>query len=279
MPHVTVATENDAPIDIYFEDHGSGQPIVLIHGYPLNGNSWERQERDLLAHGYRVISYDRRGFGRSSQPTIGYDYDTFAADLNALIEHLDLNNMVLVGFSMGTGEVTRYLATYGSKRVSKAALLGAIPPFLLKTDDNPAGVDGKVFSDIKAAIVDDRYAYFEDFLNNFYNVDVLGGTRISDRAWQASFNVAAGSSPFATYACVDTWLTDFRADLPKIDVPVLVVHGTEDRILPFESTAARLPALVTECTLVSVEGGPHNIGWTHPDEVNAALLAFLSKQR
>ena len=279
MPHVTVATENNAPIDIYFEDHGSGQPIVLIHGYPLNGNSWERQERDLLAHGYRVISYDRRGFGRSSQPTIGYDYDTFAADLNALIEHLDLNNMVLVGFSMGTGEVTRYLATYGSKRVSKAALLGAIPPFLLKTDDNPEGVDGKVFADIKGAIVNDRYAYFEDFLNNFYNVDVLGGIRISDRAWQASFNVAAGSSPFATYACVDTWLTDFRADLPKIDVPVLVVHGTEDRILPFESTAARLPALVTECTLVSVEGGPHNIGWTHPDEVNAALLAFLSKQR
>jgi non-heme chloroperoxidase len=279
MPHVTVGTENNAPIDIYFEDHGSGQPIVLIHGYPLNGNSWERQERDLLAHGYRVISYDRRGFGRSSQPTVGYDYDTFAADLNALIEHLDLNNMVLVGFSMGTGEVTRYLATYGSKRVSKAALLGAIPPFLLKTDDNPAGVDGKVFADIKAAIVDDRYAYFEEFLNNFYNVDVLGGTRISDRAWQASFNVAAGSSPFATYACVDTWLTDFRADLPKIDVPVLVVHGTEDRILPFESTAARLPALVTECTLVSVEGGPHNIGWTHPDEVNAALLAFLGELR
>jgi non-heme chloroperoxidase len=275
MSHFTVATENNAPIDIYFEDHGSGQPIVLIHGYPLNGNSWERQERDLIAHGYRVISYDRRGFGRSSQPTVGYDYDTFAADLNALIEHLDLNNMVLVGFSMGTGEVTRYLATYGSKRVSKAALLGAIPPFLLKTDDNPAGVDGKVFADIKAAIVDDRYAYFEDFLNNFYNVDVLGGTRISDRAWQASFNVAAGSSPFATYACVDTWLTDFRTDLPKIDVPVLVVHGTEDRILPFESTAARLPALIAECTLVSVEGGPHNIGWTHPDEVNAALLAFI----
>ena len=278
MPHVTVGTENNAPIDIYFEDHGSGQPIVLIHGYPLNGNSWERQERDLLAHGYRVISYDRRGFGRSSQPTIGYDYDTFAADLNTLIEHLDLNKMVLAGFSMGTGEVTRYLATYGSKRVRNAVLLGAIPPFLLKTDDNPAGVDGKVFADIKAAIVDDRYAYFEDFLNNFYNVDVLGGTRISDRAWQASFNVAAGSSPFATYACVDTWLTDFRADLPKIDVPVLVVHGTEDRILPFESTAARLPALVTECTLVSVEGGPHNIGWTHADEVNAALLAFLSEQ-
>jgi non-heme chloroperoxidase len=279
MPHVTVGTENDAPIEIHFEDHGHGQPIVLIHGYPLNGNSWERQERELLAHGYRVISYDRRGFGLSSQPTVGYDYDTFAADLNALIEHLDLNDMVLVGFSMGTGEVTRYLATFGSKRVRKAVLLGAIPPFLLKTDDNLEGVDGKVFADIKTAIVNDRYAYFEDFFNNFYNVDVLGGTRISERAWQASFNVAAGSSPFATYACVDTWLTDFRTDLPKVDVPVLVVHGTEDRILPFDSTAARLPALLADCTLVSVEGGPHNIAWTHPDEVNPALLAFLSKPR
>ena len=279
MPYLTVGTENDAPINIHYEDHGSGQPIVLIHGYPLNGNSWERQERELLAHGYRVITYDRRGFGLSSQPTIGYDYDTFAGDLNTLIEHLDLSDAVLGGFSMGSGEVIRYLATYGSQRVRKAALFGPIAPFLLKTDDNPEGVEGKVFADIKAAIVTDRYAFFEDFLNNFYNVDVLGGTRISDRAWQASFNVAAGSSPFATYACIDTWLTDFRADLPKIDVPVLVMHGTDDRLLPFESTAARLPALIADCTLVTVEGGPHNVGWTHPDEVNKALLTLLSGQR
>jgi non-heme chloroperoxidase len=275
MPYVTVGTENSAPIKIHYEDHGSGQPIVLIHGYPLNGNSWERQERELLAAGYRAISYDRRGFGRSSQPTVGYDYDTFAADLNALIEHLDLNDVVLSGFSMGTGEVTRYLGTYGSARVRKAALLGTIPPFLLKRDDNPEGVDGEVFEGIKAAIVDDRYAYFQEFLNNFYNVDKLGGSRISDRAWQASFNVAAGASPYATYACVDTWLTDFREDLSKIDVPVLVLHGTEDRILPFEATAARLPALVADCKLVAVEGGPHNIGWTHPEEVNRALLDFI----
>ena len=274
MPQLTVGTENSAPIEIHYEDHGSGQPIVLIHGYPLNGNSWERQERELLPAGYRVISYDRRGFGRSSQPTVGYDYDTFAADLDKLLEHLDLNDIVLAGFSMGTGEVTRYLGTYGSARVRKAALLGTIPPFLLKRDDNPEGVDGEVFEGIKAAIVNDRYAYFQDFLNNFYNVDVLGGSRISDRAWQASFNVAAGSSPFATYACVDTWLTDFREDLPKIDVPVLVVHGTQDRILPFEATAARLPALIADCKLVAVEGGPHNIGWTHPEEVNRALLEF-----
>jgi non-heme chloroperoxidase len=277
MPSITTGTENSGPIEIHYEDHGSGQPIVLIHGYPLNGNSWERQERDLLADGYRVITYDRRGFGRSSQPVVGYDYDTFAGDLNALIEHLDLSDVVLVGFSMGTGEVVRYIATYGSERVRKAALLGTIPPFVLKTDDNPEGLDGKVFDGIKEAVANDRYAFFEGFLNNFYNVDVLGGTRISDRAWQASFNIAVGCSPFASYACVDTWLTDFRADLAKIDVPVLVLHGTADRILPFEVTAARLPALIAECTLVPIEGGPHNIAWTHYEEVNAALLTFLSK--
>jgi non-heme chloroperoxidase len=184
-----------------------------------------------------------------------------------------------VGFSMGSGEVVRYLAAYGSERVRKAALLGTIPPTVLKTDDNPEGVEGKVCDDLKAAIVKDRYAFFEGFFNNFYDVDVLGDTRISDRAWQASFNVAVGSSPFATFACVDTWLTDFRGDLPKIDVPVLVMHGTEDRILPFEVTAARLPALIADCTLVPVYGGPHNIGWTYPEEVNTALLSFLGEAK
>ncbi len=275
MPYITVGSENAGPIEIHYEDHGTGKPIVLIHGYPLNGNSWERQELDLLANGYRVITYDRRGFGRSSQPIVGYDYDTFAGDLKSLFDFLDLRDSVLVGFSMGSGEVIRYLATYGSEGVRKAALFGTIPPFVLKTDDNPEGVDGKVFDDIKAAVAGDRYAFFEGFFNNFYNVDVLGGTRISDRAWQASFNVAAGCSPFASYACVDTWLTDFRAELPKIDIPVLVMHGTEDRILPFEVTAARLPALISDCTLVPVEGGPHNICWTHSEEVNSALLDFL----
>jgi non-heme chloroperoxidase len=276
MARVKVGTENSENSELYYEDHGSGRPVVLIHGYPLNGRSWERQERELLATGYRAINYDRRGFGLSSKPTTGYDYDTFAADLNALLEHLELDDVALVGFSMGTGEVVRYLGSYGSKRVSKAALLGVVPPFLLKTDDNPEGVDRQVFEGIKAAIVADRYAYFKDFLDNFYNVDVLGGTRISDQAWQASFNVAAGSSPHATYACVDTWLTDFRADLPKIDVPTLIVHGTEDRILPIGATAERLPALVKDATLIKVEGGPHNIAWTHPEEVNRALLDFLA---
>ena len=277
MPRCEVGAENGAPIDIYYEDHGSGQPVVLIHGYPLNGDSWERQEPELLRAGCRVIRYDRRGFGRSSKPTTGYDYDTFAADLNTLLEHLDLHDVVLVGFSMGTGEVTRYLGRYGSARVAKAALLGAIPPFLLKRDDNPEGVDGRVFEDIKAAIVKDRYAYFKDFLDNFYNVDVLAPERISDEAWQASFNVAAGASPHATYVCVDTWLEDFRDDARAIDVPTLLVHGTADRILPIEATADRLPGLIADLRYVRVEGGPHNIGWTHPDEVNRALLEFLGQ--
>jgi non-heme chloroperoxidase len=276
MPRITVGTENDAPIEIHYEDHGSGQPVVLIHGYPLNGNSWERQERELLAAGYRCVSYDRRGFGRSSQPTVGYDYDTFAADLNTLLEHLDLRDVVLCGFSMGTAEIARYLGTYGSVRISKAALLGVIPPFVRKTEDNPEGVDGQVFEDIKAAIVKDRYAFFKGFLDDFNNVDVLGPDRISDQAWQAMFTVAVGSSPYASYACVDTWLTDFREDLPKIDVPTLVLHGTEDRILPFEVTAGRLSTLIADVTVVPVEGGPHNIGWTHSEEVNAALLSFLA---
>ena len=276
MPYVTVGTENTTSIDLYYEDHGTGQPVVLIHGYPLDGHSWEKQSAALLDAGYRVITYDRRGFGQSSQPTTGYDYDTFAADLNTVLETLDLRDAVLVGFSMGTGEVGRYLGTYGSGRVAKAVFLASLEPFLLRTDDNPTGVPREVFEGLKAAIVKDRYAFFEGFFNNFYNVDVLGGSRISDRAWQASFNVAAGASPFATYACVETWLTDFRDDLPTIDVPVLVVHGTEDRILPFGSTAARLPALIADCTLVPVEGGPHNIGWTHPEEVNSALLEFIA---
>jgi non-heme chloroperoxidase len=277
MSFVTVGQENSNSIDIYYEDHGSGRPVVLIHGYPLNGHSWEKQERVLLEAGYRVITYDRRGFGQSSQPTVGYDYDTFAADLKALLDHLDLSDVVLVGFSMGTGEVTRYLGTYGSERVSKAVLMGAIPPFLLKTDDNPEGVDASVFEGIKTAVLADRPAYFKDFLDNFYNVDQYAGTRISDQAWQNSFNVAVSASAWAAHACVDTWLTDFRADLPKIDVPTLLVHGDADRILPYENTAKRLPGLIKDLTFVTVEGGPHNIAWTHPEEVNKALLDFLNK--
>lgn len=279
MAFVKVGTENGADIEIHYNDHGSGKPIVLIHGYPLDGNSWERQERVLLESGYRCISYDRRGFGKSSQPTTGYDYDTFAADLKTLLDHLALEqDVVLAGFSMGTGEVTRYLARYGSAGVSKAAMFGVIPPFLLQTDDNPKGVPAAVFDGIKETVIADRYAWFDSFFADFYNTDVFAPDRIGDAALKASSQVAASSSPYATYACVDTWLTDFRDDLPKIDVPTLVVHGTADRILPFESTAARLrdEKLIADLTVVEVPDGPHNIGWTFPEETNAALLTFLN---
>jgi non-heme chloroperoxidase len=277
MAMVTVGQENGTDIEIYYEDHGSGQPVVLIHGYPLNGHSWEKQEWALLQAGYRVITYDRRGFGASSQPTIGYDYDTFTADLNTLLDHLGLEDLVLVGFSMGTGEVTRYLGRYGSGRVRKAVLMGAIPPFLLKTADNPEGVDQSVFDGIKEQVLADRPLWFKNFLDNFYNTDTYLGNRISEQAWQNSFIVAVGASAYAAYACVDTWLTDFRADLPKIDVPTLLIHGNADRILPHEATAARLPRAIRDLTSVTVEGGPHNIAWTHPEVVNPALLDFLAK--
>jgi non-heme chloroperoxidase len=275
MGFITVGKENSANIDLYYEDLGEGKPVVLIHGYPLNGHSWEKQTKALLDAGYRVITYDRRGWGQSSQPTTGLDYDTYAADLSELLEQLELTDIVLSGFSMGTGEVARYLGTYGSDRVEKAVMFGAIPPFLLKTDDNPEGVDGSVFDGIKDAVVKDRYAYFKDFLDNFYNVDKLNPERISDQAWQGSFNVACMGSAVSSLVCVDNWLEDFRDDVAKIDSPTRVLHGTEDRILPFESTAARLPDLIEDVMLIPVEGGPHNIGWTHPEVVNPLFLAYL----
>jgi non-heme chloroperoxidase len=275
MSSITVGRENTDDIDIYYEDHGTGQPVVLIHGYPLNGHAWEKQEHVLLQAGYRVITYDRRGFGQSSKPAVGYDYDTFADDLNSVLECLELTQCTLVGFAMGTGEVTRYLGTYGSARIRKAVLMGAIPPFLLKTEDNPDGVEQAVFDDIKAAIIADRPAYFKKFLDNLYNFDVLAGTRVSEQAWQNSFNVAVTASAHAAYACVDTWLTDFRDDLSRIDVPVLLIHGDADRILPYRNTSQRLPGLIADLTVVTVDGGPHNIAWTHPEVVNPALLEFL----
>lgn len=276
MGYITVGSENSTSVELYYEDHGEGQPIVLIHGFPLSGASWERQIPVLLKAGHRVITYDRRGFGKSSQPASGYDYDTFTADLKVLMDELDLHDTILAGFSMGSGEVTRYLSSYGSARVAKAALFGPIPPFLLRTDDNPDGVEQSVFDGLMDAIVADRPAFLKAFLDDFNNVDKLGGSRISEQAWQAQWNVAVGASPIATLACVPSWLTDFRRDVPRIDVPTLVVQGTEDRILPIASTGRRLPALLKDSRFVEIEGGPHNIGWTHADEVNSAFTQFLA---
>jgi non-heme chloroperoxidase len=275
MSFITVGTENSTDIELYYEDHGSGQPVVLIHGYPLDGHSWEKQTAALLDAGYRVITYDRRGFGRSSQPTTGYDYDTFAADLKVVLDTLDLDDVVLVGFSMGTGEVGRYVGSYGTARVAKVAFLASLEPFLLKTDDNPTGVPQEVFDGILAAVKTDRYAYFTDFYKNFYNTDDTLGGRLSEEALRNSWNVAAGASWYASSAAVPTWITDFRADIPKIDVPALILHGTADNILPIDSTGRPFHALLPAATYVEIENAPHGLLWTHGDEVNEALLAFL----
>jgi non-heme chloroperoxidase len=277
MPYATVGEENSGNIDLYYEDHGSGRPVVLIHGYPLSGASWEKQIAVLLAAGHRVITYDRRGFGRSSQPTTGYDYDTFAADLNALVKYLELRDFALAGFSMGSGEVARYFGKYGSKGVTKALFISGVPPFLLKKPANPEGVDGSIFEGIKKAIVADRYAFFAEFFRNFYNTDVFLGNRVSDHTVHANWNVAAGASAIASLACVSTWYEDFREDLTHVDVPALVIQGDADRILPISATGLRTAKLIKGARLLVVKDGPHCITWTHADEVNHALVNFLKQ--
>ncbi|MGC9970019.1 MAG: alpha/beta hydrolase [Bryobacteraceae bacterium] len=277
MPYITVGKENSGSIDLYYEDHGSGLPVVLIHGYPLSGASWEKQIPVLLAAGRRVVTYDRRGFGKSSQPTIGYNCDTFAADLHKLVTQLELRDFALAGFSMGGGEVARYFGKYGSNGVSNAVFISAVPPFLLKTPDNPEGVDGSVFEGIQKAIVADRYAFFTGFFKDFYNTDLLLGKRVSEQTVQSSWSLAASASATASLACVPTWYEDFRQDLTRIDVPTLVIHGDADRILPVGVSGLRTAKLIEGARLVVVKDGPHCITWTHADEVNRELVNFLGE--
>ncbi|WP_292518215.1 alpha/beta hydrolase [Methanoculleus sp.] len=278
MSYITVGKENSGTIDLYYEDHGAGKPVVLIHGWPLSSKSWEKQVPVLLDAGYRVIAYDRRGFGNSAKPTFGYDYDTLAEDLHRLMTELDLTGATLVGFSMGGGEVARYLGTYGSDRVEKAVFISAIQPYLLKTSENPEGLEGSVFDGIMEGIAADRPAFLARFLSDFYNVDVFKGDRVSDEAVRLSWNIAATASPRGTLDCVSAWLTDFRSDLQSIDVPVLVIHGDADRISPFPASGKRIPELVKESRLAVIEGGPHGITWTHADRVNRELLEFLEQR-
>jgi non-heme chloroperoxidase len=275
MSYVTVGKENSGNIDLYYEDHGAGKPVVLIHGYPLSGASWEKQTAVLLAAGHRVVTYDRRGFGKSSQPSTGYNYDTFAADLHKLVTHLELRDFALAGFSMGGGEVARYIGKYGSQGVRKAIFISSVPPFLLKTPDNPEGVDASVFAGIEKAVAADRYAFFTEFFKNFYNTDLLLGKLVSEQAVQASWNLAAGASATASLACVAAWHEDFRQDLARVDVPTLVLHGDADRILPIGASGNRTAKLIRGARLSVVKDGPHCITWTHAEQVSAELAAFL----
>jgi pimeloyl-ACP methyl ester carboxylesterase len=275
MPKVTVGEENAAPIKIYYEDHGSGSAVVLIHGFPLSGRAWERQERALIAADHRVVTYDRRGFGKSTQPSTGYDYDTFAADLNSLVHSLDLYDFDIAGHSMGAGEIVRYLSTYGSDRVRRAVIVSGVPPYLLKTDETPDGLPQEVFDRIERGLTADRFAYFTEWNRNFFNLDETLGSRISPEAVQGAWNLAVSASPAGTIKCVRAWCTDFRADLSQIDIPVLVLHGSKDRILPIQGTGALSHELIADSEYVVVEGAGHGLCWTHAEEVNAELVRFF----
>lgn len=275
MPFITVGTENSAPVDLYYEDHGSGQPIVLIHGFPFNGATWEKQVGPLLAAGYRTITYDRRGFGNSAQPASGYDYDTFAADLDVLMTELDLRNAILVGHSMGTGEVTRYLGVYGSQRVDRAVLLAPLAPFLLKTSDDPEGVEKSLFQGFQQAIIDDRFAYLTTFCEAFFNYQENKGRLVSEEAFRAHWEIGARASAKGTHDSVDAWQTDFRGDVSRIDVPVLIVQGDADAVLPYPATGQRLQPMLPGSQLVTLKGAPHGIPWTNAAEVNRSIMDFI----
>ena len=274
MALIKVGKENSADIELYYEDRGTGTPVVLVHGWPLNGGSWERQSAALLAAGYRVITYDRRGFGKSSAPSDGYEYDTMARDTATVIETLNLQGAALFGFSMGGGEVARYMGKYDDGRVTKCGFISSIAPALRKDGNNPEGVDPSIFEGIKEGIEKDRYDYLQSFGKMFYNQKLLSHA-VSDAKLQADFVVASQSSYQAMLFTVDAWLEDFRPDVRQIKVPTLVIHGDADQTVPLDASGGRLPALIPTARLHVVKDGPHGLIWTHAAEVNAAMLAFL----
>jgi non-heme chloroperoxidase len=276
MGTITVGQENSTPIDLYYEDHGTGPAVVLLAGWPLDSRSWEPQLYPLLAAGYRVITYDRRGFGQSSRPTSGYDFDTLAADLDALLTQLDLHDATVIGFSLGTGELVRYIGTHGTDRLRSAVIIETLAPSFAKSVDNPTGVDAAGVAGVQQAILKDRYAWLTGLFGDLFNLDVNLGTRISEETVRANWDAAAGASPYATWACPPGWLEDFAGDIKRIDIPTLILHGTADRILPIDGQGRKLHAALPEAKYVEIEGGPHVMCVTHAAEVNQELLAFLS---
>jgi non-heme chloroperoxidase len=275
MGTVTVGQENSTPIDLYFEDLGSGDPVVLLSGWPLDSRSWEPQVHPLLQAGHRVIAYDRRGFGRSSRPSTGYDFDTLAGDLDALLRELDLEDVTLVGFSLGTGELARYIGTHGTQRLKACVFIESLAPSFVKSDANPAGVDEAGVAAVQQAILDDRFAWLTGLLGDFLNLDEYLGKRVSEETVRNAWNAGAEASPIATWACVPGWLDDFAEDIKRIDVPTLILHGTADRVLAIDGHGRRLHAALPEAHYVEIEGGPHVMCVSHAAEVNRELLAFL----
>jgi non-heme chloroperoxidase len=277
MGTVTVGQENSTPIELYYEDHGSGPPVVLLSGWPLDSRSWEPQVHALLQAGHRVIVYDRRGFGLSSRPTEGYNFDTLADDLNALLTEIDVREATLIGFSLGTGELARYIGRYGTERLKSCVFIESLAPSFGKSDENPNGVDQATVDTVRQAILDDRPAWLTGLLGDFLNLDDYLGTRVSEETVRNNWNAGAGASPVATWACVLTWLEDFHQDITRIDIPTLILHGTADRILSIDGQGRRLHAALPDARYVEIEGGPHVMCVTHAQEVNRELLAFLAQ--
>jgi non-heme chloroperoxidase len=275
MGTVTVGRENSTPIDLYYEDHGSGAPVVLLHGWPVDSRSWEPQLHTLLEAGKRVILYDRRGFGRSSRPTAGYDFDTLAADLDKLLTELDLREATLIGFSLGTGELARYIGNHGTERLAACVFIESLAPSFAKSAENPSGVDPAGVAGVQQAILDDRFAWLTGLVGDFLNLDDYLGQRVSEDTVRALWNAGAEASPVATWACPVGWLEDFGEDIKRIDIPTLILHGTADRILPIDGQGRRLHAALPAAHYVEIEGGPHVMCVSHAEEVNRELLAFL----
>ena len=276
MGRFAVGAENGLPIELHFTDFGVGQPVVLIHGWPLSGRSWEAQVPALVEAGYRVITYDRRGFGQSSQPWHGYEYDTLAADLAALLDHLDLTDAILIGFSMGGGEVVRYLSRFGADRVSKIVLASAVPPYLFKSDDNPdGGIDDGFIAGMIGEVTKDRMAFLDEFLTGFFSAGRK--LKVSPQQKAYAVSLAAAGSAKATIDCITAWgRTDFRSDLAAVTVPTLVIHGDGDNIVPIEVSGARTSEAIPGAVLVVLEDAPHGVTVSHPKEWNAAVLQFLA---
>jgi pimeloyl-ACP methyl ester carboxylesterase len=276
MGTIAVGRENSAPIEIHYEDQGSGPVVVLLSGWPFDGRSWEPQLHTLLAAGHRVVTYDRRGFGRSSNPSVGYDFDTMAGDLDRLLTELDLREVTLVGFSLGTGELMRYVGRYGTDRLKSLVIIESLAPSFVRSDDNPGGVDEAAVAGVQQAILEDRYAWLTGLIGDFLNLDDYLGKRVSEETVRALWVAGAEASPYATWACVRTWLDDYAADIRRIDVPTLIMHGTADRILSIDGQGRRLHAALPAARYVEVEGGPHVMCVTHAAEVNRELVAFLA---
>ncbi|MBC7888780.1 MAG: alpha/beta hydrolase [Ferruginibacter sp.] len=275
MPFIKSAQMNADPVSIYYEDSGKGKPVVFIHGWPLSGAMWEYQVTQLPQQGLRCITYDRRGFGKSDRPFEAYDYNTLAGDLKSLLDELDLNDVALVGFSMGGGEIAKYFSLYGGARVSKVVLVSAVVPYMLQTEDNPDGVPQEAFDKMTKGMIDDRPAFMESFGKDFFGVSMLNHP-VSDAFLANNLTKVMDASPIATLQCAKSFSsTDFRQDVIKINVPTLIIHGDDDKTVPIKPTGEESARLISGAKFIVYEGAPHGLWYTDKEKLNQDLIDFI----